>query len=84
MSRTSTLILLGVLVILIPFSGVPIQIRDLLTVVFGAVVSSIGLAIRAQEAREQRRSGESAPAPIASPLEASQPESAAPTEMSPV
>lgn len=49
MSRTSTLILLGVLTILVPFSGLPMGFRTLLIVVFGAGVASIGLLIRIEE-----------------------------------
>ncbi len=51
MSRTSTLILLGVLTILTPFSGLPIAFRNLLAVIFGACVAAIGLTLRAREAR---------------------------------
>ncbi|MFA6415043.1 MAG: hypothetical protein WCV89_03630 [Candidatus Paceibacterota bacterium] len=76
MSRTSTLILLGVLVILAPFSGLPIAIRSLLAVIFGACVLGIGLSIRAQEARNARAQV---------PAEAPQPEPlSAPQEISPI
>jgi uncharacterized membrane protein YqgA involved in biofilm formation len=51
MSRTSTLILLGVLIILAPFSGLPISIRNLFTVIFGVCVLGIGLSMRAREVR---------------------------------
>lgn len=51
MSRTSTLITLGVLVILMPFSGLPASIRTSLLIVFGAIIASIGLAMRLHEAR---------------------------------
>lgn len=51
MSRSSTLILLGILVILAPFSGLPIAMRSLLAVIFGACVLGIGLSLRAREAR---------------------------------
>lgn len=51
MSRTSTLILLGILTILTPFSGLPIAFRTLLAVIFGACVASIGLMLRTREAR---------------------------------
>ena len=51
MSRTSTLILIGILIILTPFSGLPIAIRTLLTVLFGACVSGIGLTLRTHEVR---------------------------------
>lgn len=49
MSRTSTLILLGILIILAPFSGLPVAIRSLLAVVFGAAVAGIGLSMRTHE-----------------------------------
>ena len=51
MSRASTLILLGVLTILTPFSGLPSSIRSLLAVIFGASISAIGLSLRAREVR---------------------------------
>lgn len=50
MSRSSALILLGVLVILAPFSGLPAAIRSLLAVLFGAAVMGIGFFLRAKEA----------------------------------
>ncbi|MFA6279133.1 MAG: hypothetical protein WCS97_03605 [Candidatus Paceibacterota bacterium] len=46
MSRAGTLILLGVLVILTPFSGLPTTVRSLLAIVLGACVLGIGLAMR--------------------------------------
>ena len=46
MSRSSTLILLGVLIILAPFTGLPFSLRALLTVIFGACVLGIGLSMR--------------------------------------
>jgi hypothetical protein len=49
MSRTSTLILLGVLVILTPFSGLPIAIRSLLTLIFGVIILAIGFSLRTHE-----------------------------------
>lgn len=49
MSRTSALILLGVLVILIPFSGLPLALRTLLTVICGIAVLGIGLMLRTHE-----------------------------------
>ncbi|MSU74690.1 hypothetical protein EXS57_02845 [Candidatus Kaiserbacteria bacterium] len=59
MSRTSTLILLGILVILTPFSGLPIAIRSLLAVVLGAGIASIGLSLRTREVRDMQSSVES-------------------------
>ena len=64
MSRTSTLILLGILTILAPFSGLPIAFRDLLAAVFGACVAGIGLSIRARKAQSaaaKQPSGETPP-----------------------
>jgi hypothetical protein len=49
MSRTSTLILLGILIILTPFSGLPIAIRSLFTVAFGIAILGIGLSLRTNE-----------------------------------
>jgi len=51
MSRTSALILLGVLTMLTPFSGFPIAFRSFLTIVFGACVLAIGLVLRARDVR---------------------------------
>jgi len=51
MSRPSTLILLGILTILVPFSGLPVSIRSLLSVIFGACILGIGLSMRVD--REQ-------------------------------
>ena len=49
MSRTSTLIVLGVLIILTPFSGLPISIRSFLMFIFGASVLGIALSLRSHE-----------------------------------
>jgi len=62
MSRTGALILLGVLIVLVPFSGLPIAVRTLLTVIFGASIAGIGLALRARETRNVRSSTEAPPA----------------------
>jgi hypothetical protein len=61
MSRNSTLILLGILVILTPFSGFPVSFRTFLAVILGACVSGIGLALRVQSARVSRSSVETPP-----------------------
>ncbi len=63
MSRTGVLILLGVLVILAPFSGLPIALRNLLAVIFGACVLGIGISLRTREAR---RAAEQPPTPTSS------------------
>ncbi len=49
MSRTGTLILLGIVNMLSPFSGLPIAIRSLITVVIGVGVLGIGLSLRKNE-----------------------------------
>lgn len=51
MSRASTLILLGVLLLITPFSGLPSFFRTLLTVLFAALVVGIGFAMRLSEVR---------------------------------
>jgi hypothetical protein len=47
MSRPSTLILLGILVIIVPFSGLPMAFRSLLELILGVSVLIIGLSMRA-------------------------------------
>lgn len=46
MSRSSVLILLGILTILMPFSGLPEAVRTLFLVVFGTCVLGVGLSLR--------------------------------------
>ena len=53
MSRTGILILLGVLIILVPFSGLPIALRSLLLVACGISVLAIGLSLRVREAQSE-------------------------------
>jgi len=50
MSRSSALIILGVLTMLAPYSGLPSPIRSLSAFVFGACVLGIGLAMRTRHA----------------------------------
>ena len=52
MSRTGMLILLGVLTLLTPFSGLPASFRTFLTVAFGVCVLSIGLSLRSREVQK--------------------------------
>lgn len=61
MSRNSTLILLGILVILTPFSGFPVSFRTFLAVILGACVAGIGLALRMQSARGMQSRAEVSP-----------------------
>ena len=51
MSRTSTLILLGILVVIVPFTGFPMNIRSLFNVILGACVLGIGLSMRTSESK---------------------------------
>lgn len=50
MSRSSTLILLGALTILAPFSGLPMAFRSLITIACGAIVLAVGLTMRTHRA----------------------------------
>jgi hypothetical protein len=43
------LILLGVLTIIAPFSGLPMALRSLFSFVFGACVLAVGLSMRANK-----------------------------------
>jgi hypothetical protein len=52
MSRTSALILLGIIVVLTPFSGLPIAFRSLINVVCGIAVLGIGLLLRTHEVHQ--------------------------------
>jgi hypothetical protein len=66
MSRSSTLILLGILTVLTPFSGLPSAIRSLFAVIFGATVLGIGLMLRAGETHRAQPPAET-PAPEPTP-----------------
>jgi len=65
MSRNSTLILLGILVILVPFSGLPLAFRTLLAVIFGACIAAIGLSLRTKEMTNS--APQVAPPPVEAP-----------------
>jgi hypothetical protein len=56
MSRAGILILLGILTILTPFSGLPIALRTVLSVIFGLCVFSIGLSLRLNGVRTTQSS----------------------------
>lgn len=72
MSHTSTLIVLGVLTMLLPFSGLPVELRTWLAVIFGALVTAIALFIRGREAAASRESmATTAPASAPAPSEVS-------------
>ncbi len=49
MSRAGVLIVLGVLTILTPFSGLPVAIRSFLAVIFGVCIAGIGISLRMPE-----------------------------------
>lgn len=46
MSKSSVLIIIGIFTILTPFSGLPVSIRNILFVIFGACVFGLGLSLR--------------------------------------
>ena len=75
MSRSSVLILLGVLTMLAPFSGLPSPLRTLLTVIFGASVLGMGVALRTREMRHRSPVATASPEPEHPPL---------PREISPI
>ena len=52
MSRAGTIILFGILVMLTPFSGLPVAVRTFLTVVSGACIVGIGILIRSRDAKK--------------------------------
>lgn len=56
MSRASILIFLGTLILLVPFSGIPVAARSMLIVFFGACVLGVGLSFRVTGARNARLS----------------------------
>ena len=66
MSRSSTLILLGVLIALVPFSGLPAALRALLAVILGASVLGLGVAERSRQVREAQAT-HPAPEPLTDP-----------------
>ncbi|MDD3531267.1 MAG: hypothetical protein PHV99_01615 [Candidatus Pacebacteria bacterium] len=67
MSRSSTLVLLGILTILTPFSGLPITFRSLVAVICGAWVLGIGFSMRVHEVHKAQAPLETPPAPPAPP-----------------
>ncbi|PIR83445.1 hypothetical protein COU19_00590 [Candidatus Kaiserbacteria bacterium CG10_big_fil_rev_8_21_14_0_10_56_12] len=75
MSRSSTLIVLGVLTMIAPLSGVPSALRTLFLVVVGASVMGIGLAMRTARDGEPR-----AHAPVTEPPVSAEP----PSSVSPI
>ncbi len=68
MSRAGILILLGLLTILAPFSGLPASVRTFLVVVFGACVLGIGIAIRSRDTKRAKPLVESTPPQDISPI----------------
>lgn len=54
MSRESVLILVGALVILSPFVGLPLQVLAWVLPVLGLVVVGIGIALRSRRRKELR------------------------------
>jgi hypothetical protein len=58
MSRTGLIILLGILIMVIPFSGFPVAMRTLLSVVCGAGVLAAGFTLRAKDAEKAHLAAE--------------------------
>ena len=52
MSRAGTIILFGILIVITPFSGLPVAFRTFLTVIFGACIIGIGILIRSRDAEQ--------------------------------
>lgn len=50
MSRSSALVLFGIVTVLSPLSGLPIAFRTLITIACGVAVLSIGLIMRTRDA----------------------------------
>ena len=65
MSRSSALIILGILTVLAPYSGLPVAMRAMIVLVLGAAVLAIGVTMRAEAARLQRRAHEATQIPVA-------------------
>ncbi len=66
MSRESTLILLGILIALTPFVGLPLLWRAILLPIFGALVVLIGITLRAHKLARKTDLPEAASSEIAS------------------
>lgn len=54
MSRESVLVLLGLLIVLSPFVGLPLEILAWILPVLGFAVAGIGVALRSRRRKEQR------------------------------
>ncbi|MEJ0053565.1 MAG: hypothetical protein WDN10_02450 [bacterium] len=63
MSRVSTLILLGVLVFLSPFSGLPVSWLSWFLPILGIAIVVAGLSLRQSRVRAEIRASAAAPAP---------------------
>lgn len=60
MSRNNILIILGALIVVVPFIGIPLGAWRMLEVVLGACVFGVGLSLRARDARHARQGADSA------------------------
>ncbi len=49
MSRTNALILLSILTILAPLSGLPVAVRSFIVILFGVCMLAISFSLRASE-----------------------------------
>lgn len=64
MSRASMIIILGILIMLVPFSGLPIAYRSFMVVVFGLCVLGLGVSLRAREVRKMQSNIEPPPSDV--------------------
>lgn len=70
MSSSSALILLGILTILAPLSGLPESWITVLLALFGLIVALLGISLRSESVRRAKRMMPSAPvaAPTSEPV----------------
>lgn len=62
MSRPSILLLLGALVLLVPFAGLPSSWVRIIELLLGAGVFAVGFSLRAAEVKESKSAAPDAPA----------------------
>lgn len=67
MSHVTTLILLGVLVGIAPFAGLPISWLSWILPILGLCVIASGLSLRQSRVRAEMRASAAAPAPAPAP-----------------
>ncbi len=63
MTRPSILITLGIIIVLLPFSGLPIGLRSFILPILGLAVLVVGISLRAPRALPPLESAAAEPAP---------------------